>query len=82
MDGRHLGVEDGLLALEDRNRLLVLVDVEILGRQICDRVAVSGLDREVNRHVRGPMDRMIDQLQLEARASGGGDQECAGKTDK
>ena len=73
----HLGLQDGLLALQDRDRLLVLVDAEVLRRQVGDGLAVARLDGEVDRHVRRLAHRGVDQLQLEAGAPGRRDQDSA-----
>ena len=67
---RHLGLQDGLLALQHRDRLLVLVDPEILRRQIGHGLAAVGVDREVDRDVRRLPHRGVHHLQLQPGAPG------------
>ena len=70
MNRGDLRLEDGLLALQDRDWLLIFVDFEILRRQIGDGLAIVRVDRKVDGDVGRFPHRGVHHLQLQPTTRG------------
>src|SRR5262249_45754683 len=77
--GDDLRVEDGLPALQHRDRLAVLADAERLRRQPRHRLAALPVDGEVDGDVPGTLDAAVDEGELQTAAAGGEEEEEVGQ---